>query len=121
MSLSSGAFQQINAMDSEMMQIKTSASVYICKNIAKRVPLKFDKPAFFESTTNHCAGVLNEKEDSITYALMGSLNAVAWINTKDQKYSLTAERYFWLSTKASPHNEHARKIITEGRLYLQEN
>ena len=121
MSLASGDFQHIYAMDSAKMQIKTSAAVYICKDIAKRVPIHFDKPAFFESATRHCASVLNEREDSITYALLGRLNAVAWINTKDPKYALTAERYFGLSTKASPHNEKARHIVTEGRLYLVEN
>ena len=121
MSLASGNFQKIYEMDSAMMKFKTSASAYICKDIAKRVPIHFDKPAFFESSTRHCAALLNEREDSVAYALLGRLNAVAWINTKDPKYSLNAERYIRLSNTTSPQNEIARQILAEAQLYLQEN
>ena len=121
MSLASGDFQKIYAMGSETFQIKTSASAYICKDIAKRTPIKFDKPVFFESITQHCATVLNDREDSVAYALLGRLNAIAWLNTKDPAYSFNAERYIRLSTTISPQNENARKIIAEAKIYLQKN
>lgn len=121
MSLGSGNFHQIYLMDSAIMQVKTSASDYICKDIAKRIPIHFEQTSFLESTTRRCAEILNEREDSVAYALLGRLNVVAWTNTKDQKYFSMAERYFLLSTNASPQNEIAIKIKTEGQNYLQMN
>ena len=120
-SLASGDLQQIYAMQPAIMQIKTSASAYICKDVAKRVSVNFEKPTFFESAVQHCGAVLNTKEDSITYALIGRLNAVAWKSTKVHEYYLNAQRYFSLSSDASPQNENAQKIIAEGRLYIQLN
>jgi len=121
MNLASGDFQHIYSMDSAVMRIKTSASPYICKDIAKRVPIHFEKPVSFEPITRYCSAVFNERDDSITYALLGRLNAVAWINTKDSEYFFKAERYFRLSSIASIHNESARLIVAEGRLYLHGN
>jgi hypothetical protein len=104
---------------SSPLNLRTSALIYICKDVSKRISTNLNEPSTYKQITNQCNYILAERNDSLTYSLLGRLNAITWLMTDELEYLIAAKHFFELSKEASPNNELAKAIETETLKYIQ--
>ena len=119
LSLEKNNSHQFFSAFSSPLSFKTSALIYICKDVSKRISPNINEPSTYKQITNQCTYILAGRNDSLTYSLLGRLNAITWLMTDDYEYLIAAKHFFELSKEASPNNESAKAIETESLKYIQ--
>jgi hypothetical protein len=119
LSLEENNSHQFFSNSSPLLLIKTTAQVYICKDISKKISPNLNESLTYKKITNHCIEVLAERNDSLTYALLGRLNSITWHSTGENYYLIAANQYFKKSKDASPNNAWVTSIEAESLKYIQ--
>lgn len=107
------------SINSSLLLQKTSALHYICKDTLNKISTDISNPETYKIILNQCEKIFSEKNDSLTYALLGKINAVTWQKSKEVRYLNSAQNYFGLAKQASPNNEKAMQIQKESAHYMQ--
>ena len=119
LSLEKNNSHQIFSIFSSPLNLRTSALIYICKDVSKRISTNLNEHSTYKQITNQFNYILAETNDSLTYSLLGRLNAITWLMTDEHEYLIAAKHFFELSKEASPNNELAKAIETETLKYIQ--
>jgi len=107
------------SINSSLLLHNTSALHYICKDTLNRVSTDISDLEDYKIILSQCEKVFSERNDSLTYALLGKINAISWHNSKEVQYLNSAEHYFNLAKQASPNNEKAMLIQQDSAHYMQ--
>ena len=108
------------SIDSSILLYKTSALLHICKDTINRTPKDIAEPSVLKIIVKHCEAGFSERNDSLTYALLGKINLITWYKTEKSQYLNAANYYFKLANETSPQNEKAinvQKAIAESIQY----
>ena len=98
------------SIESSILLYKTSALLHICKDTINRISKDITQPFAFKIIIKHCELGFSDRNDSLTYALLGKINLIAWHKTKENQYLNSAYYYFKLANEASPNNEKAINV-----------
>jgi hypothetical protein len=107
------------SINSSLLLQKTSALHYICKDTLNKISTDISNPETYKIILNQCEEIFSEKNDSLTYALLGKINAVTWQKSKEVQYLNSAQHYFELAKQASPNNEKAMQVQKESSHFIQ--